>query len=515
MAADKQQMHDWRVKYMFSIIDLFCGIGGMSKGFLDAGFQVNEAIDIDKEKINIYDTIFGKNIAKCQDIFLIDPNELKDADVIAGSMLLNNFCIKKQTGIAKEHSFINYLLSLVHGKKPKAIVLEAVIWRIKIIHEACNCFAKMGYHIYYRKLAGQSYSGLPSNDAKIYIVGIRNDLYNRNFYFPKAIYNKNEIHEKDYLFERNVDPWYRKIQIIDNYIFEENKIYVRRMNQFYESDLITNGILNENFICDSEGLRRCTHIEMAQLKGLALYDYNVCKNKRMMYRYISQATNAIVISYIAKALREYLNGKETVGDTELYFPEEQLTAQSNMRPLAVAVQNKPFEPKREVNKTCPRNEWDELINSVSGKAKNNLEQGKALEKLMLKFFSEVEGFQCQPSVRTETEEIDIWILNKSKDELFLKESALILCECKNWKQNVCRNELNVFIEKMKNRSGRCKLGFFIAWNGVTSKFNEELLRFTRGQEVVVLLTKEGIINAIKTESITKYLQEEYSKALLR
>lgn len=118
------------------------------------------------------------------------------------------------------------------------------------------------------------------------------------------------------------------------------------------------------------------------------------------------------------------------------------------------------------------------------------------------------------SAKTETEEIDIWILNKSKDELFLKESTLILYECINWRTSIHRNELNIFIEKMKNRSGRCKLGFFIAWNGVTGKFNEELLRFTRGEEVVVRLTKEGIITAVKTGTITKYLRDEYSKALL-
>lgn len=68
---------------------------------------------------------------------------------------------------------------------------------------------------------------------------------------------------------------------------------------------------------------------------------------------------------------------------------------------------------------------------------------------------------------------------------------------------------------MKNRNGRCKLGFFIAWNGVTDNFEKELLRITRGEEVIVLLTKEGIIDAIKTENIMKYLQDEYSKALLR
>ena len=44
------------------------------------------------------------------------------------------------------------------------------------------------------------------------------------------------------------------------------------------------------------------------------------------------------------------------------------------------------------------------------------------------------------------------------------------------KKKFCFPEASVFIEKMKNRNGRCKLGFFIAWNGVTDDFSKELLR---------------------------------------
>lgn len=94
------------------------------------------------------------------------------------------------------------------------------------------------------------------------------------------------------------------------------------MKRFYESNLFMNGAVNENFVCDDKGLRRCTHIEMARLKGLEIYDYNNCRNKSLMYRYISQTTNATVISYIAKTLREYLGGKETNGKATAIFSEE-------------------------------------------------------------------------------------------------------------------------------------------------------------------------------------------------
>lgn len=497
----------------FSVIDIFCGIGGMSKGFLDAGYQVKQAMDLEKDKVSVYNSIFGGNIAKCQDVRFMDPKEMKDADVIAGRMPLQSFSVMGQKRREDQYLLDKYMADLVHEKMPKAIVLETS--RIGNMREACDRYAYLGYHVYYKRLAGQSYSGLPFYHVMTYLVGIRKDLGNRDFNFPQALYDTDDIDTRGYLFEKNVDAWYRTVNAIENYRFEENKIYVRRMNKFYESNLFMNGIMTENFLCDREGLRRCTHIEMARLKGLTLYDYNKCKNKRLMYRYISQATNAIVITYIAIALREYLSGKETACNKTTCFSKKELIAESSMRLLEDGLQYEKIDSGDKKDADPPKDEWDKLIEAVNDEEKNNLEHGRALEKLMLKFFSEVEGFQCQLNARTETEEIDIWILNMSKDELFAKESNLILCECKNWRQNVSRSELSVFLEKMKNRNGRCKLGFFIAWNGVTGDFKKELLRITRNEEVVVLLSKEGIISAIKTGNITKYLQNEYSNALLR
>lgn len=373
------------MEQQLSIIDIFCGIGGMSKGFFDAGYQINEAIDLDREKVSVYNSIFGKNIAKCQDLCLMNPREIKDADIITGGLPLNIFSTVGQKR-GEDHAPLNkYMASLVYEKRPKAVVLEVACVGRNIVHEVCDCYASMGYCMYYKKLAGRSYSGLPFDDVKIYIVGIRQDLNDKEFYFPEVRYKENDIDGKEYLFEKRVDSWYRKINNVEKYGFEEKKIYVRCMNKLYESNLIRNGVVFENFLCDGEGLRRCTHIEMARLKGLGLYDYNEYKNKRLMYHYISQATNAIVISYIAKALREYLRGEKSADDTTRCFSEEKVIPRSNMRLLVDGAQNGIINLENKIDDS-PRDEWDELIDAVDGEVKNNLEHGRLLEKLMLKFF---------------------------------------------------------------------------------------------------------------------------------
>lgn len=518
------------MEQQLSIIDIFCGIGGMSKGFLDAGYEVRQAIDNDKEKVSIYESIFGRNTSKCQDICLLQPEELKDADIITGRISLSALSAPVKRRGVYSYPINDWMINLVREKRPKAIVLETAGAGLNRMREACACYINMGYHIHYKLLAAQNYSGLPFDEVKAYIVGIREDLYNREFYFPAACFNKNDI--KGYWFEKNVDPWYRQIRGIEHYRFEKNKIYVRQRNKIYESNLFMNGAINENFICDDKGLRRCTHIEMARLKGLEIYDYNKCQNKIWMYRYISQATNAIVISYIAKALSEYLGGKETNGNATTCFSKEQLPVKKYMKLLVADAHDEKIDLEENVAAVqrhkicdsgtdgdaaadCPRDEWGELIEAVNAEKNSNTERGRALEELMFKFFSEVEGFQCQHNVITETEEIDISIYNGSENGVFAKESTVILCECKNWRQVVGREELNIFIGKMKNRYRRCKLGFFIAWNGVTDDFDEELLRFSHDEEVVVLLTQEGIVSAIRTGNITKYLQDEFLKTVMR
>ena len=139
------------MKYMeqqFSIIDVFCGIGGMSKGFLDAGYRIREAVDLDKEKVSIYNNIFGENIAKCQDLCSMNPRDIKDADIIVGGMLLNDFSIVGQKRGEDYHPLNKHMINLVYEKKPKAIVLETAGIVKNSMHKICDSYVNMGYHIY-------------------------------------------------------------------------------------------------------------------------------------------------------------------------------------------------------------------------------------------------------------------------------------------------------------------------------------------------------------------------------
>ncbi|MBT9777199.1 hypothetical protein GPL15_11865 [Clostridium sp. MCC353] len=149
------------------------------------------------------------------------------------------------------------------------------------------------------------------------------------------------------------------------------------------------------------------------------------------------------------------------------------------------------------------NQWQALLHDVDNTTLSPKRRGRLLEELMINFFNRVEGFTCVKNIRTRTEELDIEIINNS--DMFNREGKIILCECKNWNRPLKRAELNIFIEKMKNRRCRCTLGFLVAWNGVTKDLENELLRFSQRPELVVILEKDGIINALDTNSVREYL----------
>lgn len=155
-------------------------------------------------------------------------------------------------------------------------------------------------------------------------------------------------------------------------------------------------------------------------------------------------------------------------------------------------------------------EFPEIIDRVESEKDSNI-KGGLLEELMHKFFSFVDGFEIIERLKTETEEIDLVILNKSTIPLWQKESSLILVECKNWSSKCGKNELVVFKEKIANRKGRAKIGLFVSWNGFAETFTKEDLRSSQGDILIIPVTGKNIIEAL-SNSIEEHLEKWWLNA---
>lgn len=153
---------------------------------------------------------------------------------------------------------------------------------------------------------------------------------------------------------------------------------------------------------------------------------------------------------------------------------------------------------------------EKLKEATADKDKKN-EKGQLLEELSVRFFSEIAGFTIIERMRTKTEEIDLVILNKSTDGIWQSESPLILAECKNWTtKKAGKNEYVAFREKLKNRRGRAKLGFFISGLGYAKTFFDEDLRNSKEDILIVPIEVEEMVDVlINGKSVQEFVETKY------
>ena len=114
------------------IIDLFAGVGGLSQGFISNGFEVEFAIEYDKEIAESYRLNHPNTDVYAEDIAKIDFNVLKEkhgsVDVIVGGPPCQGFSQKgKRLSIKDERNYLfQKFIEAVDIFKPNYFVLENV-----------------------------------------------------------------------------------------------------------------------------------------------------------------------------------------------------------------------------------------------------------------------------------------------------------------------------------------------------------------------------------------------------
>lgn len=171
---------------MMRAVDLFCGCGGMSLGFQEAGFQILAAFDNWKPAVEIYGRnfmhpIIQKNLLDEDSVDIIRKYK---PDIIIGGPPCQDFSISgKRDFEGKRANLTRRFAEIVSEIKPDWFVMENVynIEKSPLLSEAIALLNMAGYGIT-KKILDASYCGVPQSRRRFFLIGHmgeKDDFLNR------------------------------------------------------------------------------------------------------------------------------------------------------------------------------------------------------------------------------------------------------------------------------------------------------------------------------------------------
>lgn len=192
------------MSYRPTCLDLFCGAGGMSLGFEEAGFDVIAGVEIDPVHANVH----SYNFPNCK-IYRSDITELTgerivqecgSIDVVIGGPPCQGFSlIGKRDENDSRNQLVMEFMRIVSEIQPKYFVMENVSgltvgYGKEYLEQAIAYIESHGYCVVkpYKVLNAVDY-GVPQNRKRLFLLGYRSDQKAPDY--PKIFEKKITVQE--------------------------------------------------------------------------------------------------------------------------------------------------------------------------------------------------------------------------------------------------------------------------------------------------------------------------------
>ncbi len=317
-----------------TFFDFCSGIGSAHLAFKNLGLECIGYSEIDKKSEKTYNLFFGNHLKNFGDLMQINPNNLNNFDILVAGFPCQSFSIiGNRKGFEDERGQIIYGISkIIKEKQPKAFLLENVKGLVnlnkgKAIKDIISLLNKCNYQISYSVLESTDY-GIPQARERVYIVGIRNDIYSKEFKFPKKLSTKNNLenflisNDKSLILEgKNYETFLRYLNnkynygkynlqslLTNNYlVFDSRQSDLR----IYKNKIPTlrtgrQGIL---YIKDNK-IRKLSGLEALLLQGFDLEKAELAQRTISQTSILSQAGNSMTVNVmqeIGKNILEYIS----------------------------------------------------------------------------------------------------------------------------------------------------------------------------------------------------------------
>ena len=182
---------------MLSVSDFFCGCGGLSQGFKEAGFSIKTGIDFNKSFLETYAHNFPGT--KVLNLDLGNNEFLKQisyTDIIIGGPPCQGFSLTGPRNIddPRNQLYLSMFKTLTEIK-PKAFLIENVrglmtMWDGQVFKAIIKKFESAGYNVSFQLINSADY-GIPQVRHRVFIVGIKKELQ-KVYEFPKKEFKKDD-----------------------------------------------------------------------------------------------------------------------------------------------------------------------------------------------------------------------------------------------------------------------------------------------------------------------------------
>lgn len=287
-----------------TVVIFNAGIGALTLGFQNAGYEILKAYEPDRKVIEIYQENISQNVTACS-LSSIDPATVPDSDVWAFDL----------TQSKVEEVF--YSLTLVQRRRPPAIlfVMKKQLWK-GFIKEHIFQLQEYGYHITHKNIQSSEVTAFPLREEFAYIVSKRVNA--SDMIMPVQVH-KSSILLDGWVEMNPQDSWYYRIDFAKEKIDASHagdSVLCWEKGGYRESGQVRLNLIKMPLIRIHGVYHKITHNEIARLKGFPEDFPRSVPNKSRMYRSLIYAPNIKVTEQVVRNLcvEPYINSE---GDVQM------------------------------------------------------------------------------------------------------------------------------------------------------------------------------------------------------
>lgn len=201
----RRLQQDAEKKKNLTLVDFFCGAGGLSLGFLQEGFHVKLANDIEDVCIQTYKynhpELPARKLIQGDIKEIVDHMEdyiSEEIDLVVGGPPCQGFSEANRQRVIDDprNKLYKYFVRAVEKITPKIVVMENVRGMLKVAGQVVEDYERLriarngreySYKVQYQILNAQDFSVAQSRERLIYIA-VRNDIMESKHITPEDIF---------------------------------------------------------------------------------------------------------------------------------------------------------------------------------------------------------------------------------------------------------------------------------------------------------------------------------------